>query len=118
MTWSYATDADLLARIPDASSVASGVRAAALDDARAMIELASYRDKSVRAHCMLAAHYIALDTGLLGGESGPVTAMSAGEISASFAVASTASAEDYARTRWGRAFAEITATVPHSPEAV
>lgn len=117
MAWAYATDADLLVRVPGASAIDADARAAALADAEAMIELDSYRDKTVRAHVALAAHYLTLAGLLAGGESGPVASRSAGEISVSYTNATVSDAE-LGLTRWGRMFLEITRSVPHAPEAV
>jgi hypothetical protein len=115
---SYATDSDLTARIPGVSAVSSTLRQIALDDAEAMIDDSLFGDRTVRAHCYLAAHYLAAipGSGFTAGNAGAVTAMSAGEISASYASPTLATEGHHSSTTWGRLFDEIAASVLHSPE--
>lgn len=117
---SYASDADLLARVPAASAVASGTRAVALSDAEAMIDDVQFGDRTVRAQCMLAAHYLALlpGSGMTTGESGVATSKSAGEISASYAVNAAAAGDPFlATTVYGRMYLEILNSIVSFPEA-
>lgn len=117
MAVAYATDADLLAWIPDASAIPAGQRALALTYAAARIDLDSYSDQATIAHILLAAHLLAVSTGSLGGEGGQVTSKSAGEISIGYAAAPLAP-EGLSTTRWGREFTAITRTAIHAPLAI
>ena len=114
-TSSYATDEDLLAYIPELSAIDVALRTLALEDAEQMIDDRWFGDKTRRAHVLLTAHHLAVLTGdaSLGGETGPVASMSAGSISASFAVTAP-DAGDTGSTRFGRLYLEILKTVPHS----
>lgn len=97
----YATDADLLARVPPAADVDPAQRAIALEDAAFLVT--DDFDAIVPAHVYLAAHLLAVrlpDWEGGGGESGPVTSARAGEIAATFA--SMAAESDLDSTRWGR----------------
>lgn len=99
----YATDADLLARIPSMADVGATQRAFALADAALLIDDALFGDTAVPAHVYLTAHLLASTPGSgFGSSAGPVTAASAGEISATFnAMAVTT---DLQSTEWGRMF--------------
>lgn len=111
----YATDADLLERIPDAASVDAALRANALSDAAVEIDRDLFGDLTLRAHVALAAHFLAVDHGVLGGTgTATVASRSAGEISVSYAVAAPADGEQgYDTTKWGREFTRILRKVPH-----
>lgn len=114
----YATDADLLARYASATAVAEATRLLALDDAEEEIDAEAFRGMTVRAHCLLAMHYLQLD-GLVAGESGPVTARSAGEISVSYASPPVEVVDGlHSATRYGRMFDAIAAKVIHPLIAV
>lgn len=95
----YATDADLLARVPPAADVDPAYRAVALADAALLVT--DDFDAIVPAHAYLAAHLLASnpDTGMPA-SGGPVSSAKAGEIAATFAVAPAA--DDLASTHWGR----------------
>jgi hypothetical protein len=110
----YATDADLLLRVPAAASATSDQRAVALLDSREYIDDEAFGGKTVRAHCMLAAHFLAASTLIPGDEAGVVSSRSAGEISVGYAVTAPASSEDFSSTGWGRKFLQIRATVGHA----
>lgn len=114
----YATDADLILRIPGASSVDPAVRSAALSDAQNRIDDAMLLDRSVEGHCYVAAHIIAVRTGDLGGESPAVTSKKAAEISITYAAGAAASVEDLSRTKWGREYMTLLQTVAVYPVAI
>lgn len=115
----YATDADLTTRVPASSAVTLGLRTVALSDAEAMIDDLQFGDRAVRAHCMLAAHYLALlpGSGMTTGESGIVASQSAGEISVSYATALAIGADPLlANTLYGRMYLQILSTLVSVPE--
>lgn len=112
----YASDADLTTRIPATSAGATlAQRALALADAMAMIDDTLFDDRTIRAQCFLAAHYLALDPGtsMFVGEGGVVASRSAGAIAVSYAVPAIPAGWDpsLASTSYGRAFLSIAATV-------
>jgi hypothetical protein len=108
----YATDADLLLRIPAASAVAVALRTVALADAETLIDDRSYADRAVPAHVYLAAHLLALQPdSALGGEGGAVTSIKAGEIQTSFSAPSFDVGETLSLTKYGRAYIMIRDTV-------
>lgn len=116
----YATDADLILRVPAAVAVASGLRTIALSDAAAMIDDEQFGDRAVRAHCLLAAHYLALmpNSGMTTGEGGLAASKSAGEISVSYAVPQLGDTDPMlATTLYGRQYAQILASLVSVPEA-
>jgi hypothetical protein len=116
---SYATDADLTTRVPASSAVALALRTVALADAEAMIDDDQFGDRTVRAHVMLAAHYLALlpGSGMTTGEGGLATSKSAGEISASYATLVPAGWDPLlATTLYGRMFLQILSTIVSYPE--
>lgn len=108
---SYASDADLLARHPELTSVDSDARQLALDDGEPWLSLEAYGDFLTQAHCLLAAHLLTR-RGLVTGASadGPASAKRAGEISASFAVMAT-DPSSWSATPYGRALAELSKRV-------
>lgn len=110
----YASDAEFVLRVAGASAIAVDLRTAALADAEAFIDDELFGDKSVRAHCFLAAHFLMfMPSGLpivL-----PVSAMSAGEISASFSVSAPPSADNFSSTAPGAQFQAIARTVASYP---
>ncbi len=117
----YASDSDLTTRVPASVAVAVGLRSVALSDAEAMIDDAQFGDRTVRAQCMLAAHYLALlpGSGMTTGESGMVTSQSAGEISASYAVTAAAAGDALlATTIYGRMYLQILTSLVSVPEAI
>ncbi len=110
----YATDADLLLRVPVTAGVDADLRAAVLLDARRLINDSnrSYDTRTVPAHCYLTAHILTIvDPGTMGGEAGQVTSLKAGEIAASFAAPSYTTDETLATTKWGRLYMMIRKTV-------
>lgn len=109
-----ATLAQIRARVPGTDVLADDVVQAALDDAAALIDDKVFGARTISAHCFLAAHYLAVRTGSLGGEAGQVTAVRAGETSASFAAAGNTS-ERLASTKWGRLYLSIAETVSSMP---
>lgn len=114
----YATDSDLILRVTGAAALDPATRALALSDAMQRLDDTAYGNRAVEAHVYLAAHLLALWTGSLGGASaGPVTSLRAGDIAATFATPG-GSADDLARTQWGRAFLEIDRRVVGYPLAV
>lgn len=99
----YATDADLLARIPAMADVASAQRAFALADAALLIDDSLFGDTAVPAHVYLTAHLLASTPGSgFASSAGPVTSARAGEIAATFAA--MAVTDDLQSTEWGRLF--------------
>lgn len=111
----YATVADLTTRYAAVvAGVANAVLLAALDDSAAEIDDVAFAGRTVRAHCLLALHYLQRDGAIAGGEDGAVTARSMGELSISYA--SPAEVGDHSSTRWGRMYDEIAATVLHPLE--
>lgn len=112
----YATDSDLTTRVPASTAATPAQRTVALDDAEEHIDLDSYEGKAVRAHVMLAAHYLTLAGIISGGESGLLSSHSMGSIAASYAV----SAPDdplLATTIYGRQFLQIRDSLASRPEA-
>jgi hypothetical protein len=100
----YATDSDLLARVPSAASVDPAQRAVALDDAALLLDETEIGDTLVPAHAYLAAHLLASTPGSgMPSSSGPVSSLRAGEIAATFAVAMPV-AGDLSTSEWGRLF--------------
>lgn len=105
----YASDSDLLARVPGAARIAARTRAAALSDAEALIDDEVYGAKAVAAHVYRAAHLLAHWTGKLGGiSSGPVTSRKGGEGAVTYAAPMAAAGEGNLRsTKWGLLFLEL-----------
>ncbi len=100
----YATDADLLLRVPSSAAVSAPLRAVALADAALLIDDSLFGDTTVPAHVYLAAHLLASTPGSgMPTGSGPVTSARAGEIAATFA-GPTGSIDDLDSTEWGRLF--------------
>ena len=99
----YATDADLLVRVPSAAAVDPTLRAVTLADAALLIDDSLFGDTAVPAHVYLTAHLLASTPGSgMPSSSGPVTSARAGEIAATFSVA--AARDDLDSTEWGRLF--------------
>ncbi len=114
----YATDSDLLARVPELSSVAVATRELALGDAKDRISDVAFGQRTLQAHVYLTAHILTIwDNTLAGGEMPPVSALSAAEASTSWAVAAV-DPESIARTKWGRFYLEIARAVHNRPVAV
>jgi hypothetical protein len=111
----YATVTDLTTRY---SAVVAGVAPAtlqaAITDALAGVDDRYLADRTVRAQCLLALHYLQRDGAIAGGEDGPVTARSMGELSISYA--GPAEVGSHSSTRWGRMFDELMAGVLHPLE--
>jgi hypothetical protein len=103
----YATDARLLVLIPDASDIDEEIRTAVLALAADMIDRELFGKRTELAHAYLTAHFLAVQTGSLGGVTGNVTGRRAGEVSISYATATNSMDSDLAATRWGRAFLSI-----------
>jgi hypothetical protein len=118
----YASDSDLTTRIPATLTASSTQRGLALADAEALIDDVVFGDITVRAQCLLAAHFLALDpsSGMVGGEGGIVSSRSAGEIAVSYAVPTIPEGWDpsFASTTYGRQFLGIASRVGHSMIAV
>lgn len=113
----YASDSDLTTRIPATSAASSTLRATALADAEAMIDDAQWGLRSVRAHCLLAAHYLQLAGSIPGGEGGLATSKSAGAISVGYAVPDLGGYDpSLATTLYGRQFLQLAATLCSAPE--
>ena len=104
----YATDADLTDRFADASLASVGARALALTDAMAEIDDRVYGATTVRAHSLLAMHYLGA-SGLLGAgaSAGMVTSRKAGDIATTYAVGASSGSGPHASTQWGREFDAI-----------
>lgn len=116
----YASDADLTTRVPATiAGATTAQRALALADAMAMIDDDLFDERTIRAQCFLAAHYLATDPGtaMYVGEGGIVAARSAGAIAVSYAVPAIPAGWDpsLASTSYGRAFLSIAATVCATP---
>jgi hypothetical protein len=110
----YATDSDLTTRIPATSAATLAQRTFALDDAAAEINAVQVGARTVRAHVLLAAHYLQLEGVIPGGEGGSVTARSAGAISVSYgALGAEFAGGSHAATRYGRMFDALMARVLH-----
>jgi hypothetical protein len=103
----YATDSDLTTRIPATLDATEGQRTLALSDAQAEISLTRYGEASTRAHALVAAHYLTLSGAISGGESGVVTSMSAGEISAAFGSNTSNVDPMFGSTVYGRQFLQL-----------
>jgi hypothetical protein len=118
----YATDAELLLRIPATATASADQRAAALEDAAAAVGLASFVDQSLRAHALYAAHLLATEYAAIPnpGGGGLVSSRSAGEISVSYAVAAPSSAADalLMTSSYGRAFLMIRDSISSPAMAV
>lgn len=112
----YASDSDLLARVPAAAEIAGATRAAALSDAEALIDDEVFGAKAISAHVYRAAHLLAHWTDKLGGTSGPVTSRKGGEGAVTYAVPVTVAGEgNLYSTKWGRLFLELQSGVPGVP---
>ncbi len=114
----YAADSDFTLRIAGAITLPLALRTAALSDARAFIDEVQFGDRALRAHVELAAHFLAFMPGgsVVGGPV--VSSMSAGEISASFAIAPPSSVMDFSSTPHGREFLAIANGLVAPPTAV
>lgn len=114
----YATDSDVLARVPTLSSVDVTIRELALLDARDRISDLAFGQRTLQAHVYLTAHLLTLwDSTVEGGEAHPVSSLKAGEIAAAYAVVAVGP-ESYARTKWGREYLAILKAVHNRPVAV
>lgn len=81
-----ASDSDLLLRVPEASSVASDVRAVALSDAIARVSSTAYHALAVPAQCYYAGHILTIQGEISPGRGrGIVVSHSGGGASASYA---------------------------------
>lgn len=122
MSQRYATDADLVLRIPATSAASSAQRLAALEDAAAMVRLDAFGDRSLRAHALYAAHLLATEYEAIPnpGGGGLVSSRSAGEISVSYATTGPSNSADaqLATSRYGRDFIMIRDGVASEPLAV
>ena len=117
----YASDNDLITRIPATASASSDERALALSDAMAMIDDLRFDDRAIRAHCFLAAHYLVLGGAIADpGGGGIVTSRSAGAISVSYAAPRIPAGWDpvLSSTRYGLQFLQIASTVAIEPMVV
>lgn len=107
----YATDSDLTTRLPETAAVDSALRAIALDDAEAEIDLDSYGAKAIRAHCYLAAHYLVSD-GSLADRGRTGTSLRLDTLGATFAQ-TQGSDGPHGSTGYGQRFDEITSRLAH-----
>lgn len=116
----YASDANLTARVPEAAAIDAADRAIALSDAEAWIDDVVYDEFCLQAHVYLAAHLLAsrFPADMPGAGAGTLSSMSAGEISATYAVAAPAPDEsDVSSSRWGRMFLAVSKRVASLPES-
>ena len=111
MAQRYATVDDLEVLDAGVSALASDTVSEALAAAENLVDVPLWRDKASHAHARLALHLLALTTGALGGEKGPVTSRSVGALSTSYAAAPFGD-DALGSTRWGRAFLMLRAAVP------
>lgn len=111
----YATDSDLTTRIPATSAATEAQRLLALEDAEELIDLDAFGGRTVRAHVLLAAHFLTLSGAIAGGESGIVQSHAMGAISASYAVAAPSGDPLLASTIYGRQYLQIANTVIGEP---
>lgn len=112
----YATDSDLTTRIPATAAASLTQRTFALDDAEELIDIESFGGRTVRAHVLLAAHFLVLSGAIAGGESGVVQSHAMGAISASYAVGNTAAIDPLlGSTIYGRQYLQIANTVIGEP---
>jgi len=107
----YATDSDLVARVPATASLTAEQRQTALTDAEEEIDDRVFGGLTLRAHVMLAAHYLQLLGLIPGGEGGLVTSRSAGEISVSYATPDETGS--HYETAYGRQFDKLAAKAGH-----
>lgn len=111
----YASPADLIARVPAAAAASSDQIAAALIDSTYEIDDRVFGSMALRAHCLLAAHYLQLSGAITGGESTAVVSRSAGEISVSYASPSEAATGTHSQTSYGRQFDALARKAGHAP---
>lgn len=108
----YAVDADLTTRIPATATATLAQRTLALADAQVLIDDQQYGARTLRLHCLLAAHYLVLAGAIVGGEGGIVSARSAGGISVSYAVTVPEGWDpSLTSTLYGRQFLQLAATM-------
>lgn len=106
----YASDADLTSRVPEVLAIGASDRAIALSDAEAWIDDVVFDNLALQAHVYLAAHLLAsrFPALLPGADAAAIASMSAGEISASYAVSTpTPDESDTSTSRWGRMFRAV-----------
>jgi len=110
MSEQYATQAYLLRRVPETAAVLAldaDALTDALSDAEPMIGLSAYGKLAELAHAYYAAHLLAFRFAAdMGGEQGPITGKSAGEVSVAYAAPAAGTVGDVTSTTWGRLFAE------------
>ena len=110
MSEQYATQAYLLRRVPETAAVLAldaDALTEALADAEPMIGLSAYGKLAELAHAYYAAHLLAFRfAATMGGEQGPITGKSAGEVSVTYAAPAAGTVGDVTSTTWGRLFAE------------
>ena len=112
MSEQYATQAYLLRRVPETAAVLAldaDALTDALSDAEPMIGLSAYGKLAELAHAYYAAHLLAFRfASTMGGEQGPITGKSAGEVSVTYGGTGTVvgTGGKPATTRWGRLFLE------------
>lgn len=123
----YATAASLYGRIPSAEVPPPGVTAPvwaaavgyALADAETQIDDERWGAQTEYAHVLLTAHILATRFPLSGvgisGGGAPVSSMSAGEISASYAVRSIGDADRHSSTSYGQDFDTLAAGITAFP---
>lgn len=112
----YASDSDLTTRIPATSAATEAQRLLALEDAEALIDLDAFGARTVRAHALLAAHFLTLSGAIAGGESGLLASHAMGAISASYATTAPTGVDALlATTIYGRQYLQIANTVIGEP---
>lgn len=111
----YATDSDLTTRIPETAALTLAQRSAALLDAQNEIDETRFGLLTLRAHVLLAAHYLQISGALAGGAGGLVTSRSAGEISVSYAAPPAGAVGLHSETPYGRQFDVLFLKVPYGP---
>lgn len=101
---SYASDSDLTARHPEAAAVDATLRGYALADAALVMDDEVF-PASVRAHCLLTMHFLALNPSSgISSSAGPVTSRRAGEIAVTYGSSAASSEGPHSETEYGRAY--------------
>lgn len=112
----YATDSDLINLVPGASGMSAAQREFALDSAESEIDDRVFGLKTLRAHVLLAAHYLALvPSSTVTGAGAVVASRGAGEVSVSYAVGAKNNDGPHSSTSWGRQFDELASTIASFP---
>jgi hypothetical protein len=99
-----ATDAELIALVPEVAVVDSAIREEYLAFAEDMMDLCLFGDRFSRAHIFLTAHCLALTQSNVA-PGAPATSKVIDKINASFTFALPAAFGDLGASRWGIMFA-------------